>query len=236
MHYVKCKLHRAVNCIYILDGGKTWRGAQRCVSHEKFRRSVRREYNKLSSFSVSLLFCRDTEEWIQQQESVHGEQSNKGGAAEQHGQVRPFTAQYIFLPLSCGEVFSSSGGWIELVVIRAEGNSCSENRRMIEASYSRQCRARPTSASPPLLSSCYSRDPHESSIHVDSRHNESMFERGLSYLKKACVSVTLARRKSPVLQVLTRTIRHRSVEERAVETCETAAAAAAKFTSCLRSR
>lgn len=93
MHYVKCKLHGIeLHLHFRRRKNLTARGeGEGAVSHEKFRRSVRREYNKLSSSShLSFLLpsCRDTEEWIQQQESVYGEQSNKGGAAEQHGQVR----------------------------------------------------------------------------------------------------------------------------------------------------
>lgn len=67
-----------------VGGGWNWG----TVSHEKFRRSA--ACNKFSSIVPFSLFRRDTEEWVQQQESAHGEQSNKGRAAEQHGQVSLF--------------------------------------------------------------------------------------------------------------------------------------------------
>lgn len=101
MHYVKCKLHRVESHLHFgrrknLTGV---RGRKREKPGGRGRRIVppfpTRNFADLSDASYNkpslhrfVSSCRDTEEWIQQQESVYREQSNKSGAAEQHGQVR----------------------------------------------------------------------------------------------------------------------------------------------------
>jgi len=99
MHYVKCKLRAELHLHF--GRRKNLMGRLRCFPREIS--PICQTANITNCLHSPFLFCRDTEEWIQQQESVHGEQSNKSGAAEQHGQVRPFTAQYFFFLLPCGK-------------------------------------------------------------------------------------------------------------------------------------
>lgn len=121
MHYVKYKLHRVESHLHFwrqeklnrLPGGREGGREEEKESEREGGRIVppfpTRNFADLSDASYNkpslhhfVSSCRDTEEWIQQQESVYREQSNKSGAAEQHGQVRAAFYRAIFsVPSLC---------------------------------------------------------------------------------------------------------------------------------------